>query len=123
MAEMIMGTEIRDPSLESLSNLGEELEKESLAPYAEKLGITEELEEKQQRLYAEIENPYESCERILIEGLEEKREGVYGEISIPLLKTTIEKKNDVYTFHIETNICRSAKVEFGEVRGFVAPDI
>jgi len=113
MAEMIRGREIRDsslesrimksemiieipeiraPSLESLSNLGEELEKESLSPYAEKLGITEELEEKQQRLYAERENPYESYERILIEGLEEKREGIYGEISIPLLKTTIEKK-------------------------------
>ena len=112
MAEMIRGTEIRDsslesrimksemiieipeiraPSLESLY-LGEELEKESLSPYAEKLGITEELEEKQQRLYAERENPYESYERILIEGLEEKREGIYGEISIPLLKTTIEKK-------------------------------
>ena len=79
-------------SLGSLPNLDEELEKESLSPYAGKLGITEELEEKQQRLYAERENPYESYERILIEGLEEKREGIYGEISIPLLKTTIEKK-------------------------------
>ena len=92
-SEMIMEIpEIKAPSLESLSDLGEELEKKSLAPYAGKLEIIEELEEKQQRFYAEIENPYESYERILIEGLEEKREGVYGEISIPLLKTTLEQK-------------------------------
>jgi len=92
-SEMIMEIpEIKAPSLESLSDLGEELEKKSLAPYAGKLEIIEKLEEKQQRFYAEIENPYESYERILIEGLEEKREGVYGEISIPLLKTTLEQK-------------------------------
>ena len=109
MAEMIMGTEIRDPSLEgriiksemiieipeirapsleSLSNLGEELEKESLAaPYAGK--EIEELEEEKQKFYA-IENPYKEK---ALEELEEKREGVYGEIPIPLLKSPLERES------------------------------
>ena len=83
MAEMIMGTEIRDSSFESLSNLGEEF-------YAGK--EIEELEEEKQEFYA-IENPYKSYERILIEGLKEKREGVYGEIPIPLLKSPLERES------------------------------
>lgn len=109
MAEMIMGTEIRDPSLEgriiksemiieipeirapsleSLSNLGEELEKESLAaPYAGK--EIEELEEEKQKFYA-IENPYKEK---ALEELEEKQEGVYGEIPIPLLKSPLERES------------------------------
>lgn len=57
-------------SLGSLPNLDEELEKESLPPYAGK-----EIME-QQRFHAGAESPYE---RILIERLGEKQERVYDE--------------------------------------------
>ena len=72
-------------SLGSLPNLDEELEKESLPPYAGK-----EIME-QQRFYAGAESPYE---RILIEKLGEKQERVYEESADQLNYDKLFKRED-----------------------------
>jgi len=72
-------------SLGSLPNLDEELEKESLSPYAGK-----EIME-QQRFYAGAESPYE---RILIEKLGEKQERVYEESADQLNYDKLFKRED-----------------------------
>ena len=72
-------------SLGSLPNLDEELEKESLPPYAGK-----EIME-QQRFHAGAESPYE---RILIEKLGEKQERVYEESADQLNYDKLFKRED-----------------------------